>query len=148
MLFRSVVAVDGRLERADHCCQRLDCHLDPGAETTGCSEKNLVDSHGPSVWPMTPQNRPYRPPFRGGGPSLERMSAPRVITVEPESPAARAGLLVGDELLSIEGEQPRDILEYRTLVDGSEIAFVIERNSMTLDVDVAKNPSEDRKSVV
>lgn len=70
------------------------------------------------------------------------MSAPRVITVEPESPAARAGLLVGDELLSIEGEQPRDILEYRTLVDGLEIAFVVERNGMTLDVDVAKDPSE------
>ncbi len=70
------------------------------------------------------------------------MSAPRVITVEPESPAARAGLLVGDELLSIEGEQPRDILEYRTLVDGSEIAFVVERNGFTLDVDVEKNPSE------
>ncbi len=70
------------------------------------------------------------------------MSTPRVITVEPESPAARAGLLVGDELLSIEGEQPRDILEYRTLVDGDEIAFVIERNGMMLDVDVSKPSSE------
>lgn len=70
------------------------------------------------------------------------MSAPRVTTVEPESPAARAGLLVGDELVSIDGEQPRDILEYRTLVDGSEISFVIERNGMSLDVDVAKDPSE------
>ena len=69
------------------------------------------------------------------------MSTPRVITVEPESPAARAGLLVGDELLSIEGEQPRDILEYRTLVDGDEIAFVIERNGMKLDVDVSKASS-------
>ena len=70
------------------------------------------------------------------------MSAPRVTTVDPESPAARAGLLVGDELVSIDGEQPRDILEYRTLVDGSEISFVIERNGMSLDVDVAKDPSE------
>ena len=70
------------------------------------------------------------------------MSTPRVITVEPESPAARAGLLVGDELLSIEGEQPRDILEYRTLVDGDEIAFLVERNGMMLDVDVSKVSSE------
>lgn len=70
------------------------------------------------------------------------MSSPRVITVEPESPAARAGLLVGDELVSIEGEQPRDILEYRTLVDGDEIAFVVERNGMVFDIDIAKDTSE------
>ncbi len=50
--------------------------------------------------------------------------------------------MVGDELVSIEGEQPRDILEYRTLVDADDIAFVIDRNGLTLDVDVAKDPSE------
>ncbi len=91
---------------------------------------------------MTPRNGRIGPRSVGGRPNLDMMSAPRVITVEPESPAARAGLLVGDELLSIEGEQPRDILEYRTLVDGSDIAFVIERNGMTLDVDVAKDATE------
>lgn len=91
---------------------------------------------------MTPRNGRIGSRSVGGGRSLDMMSAPRVITVEPESPAARAGLLVGDELLSIEGEQPRDILEYRTLVDGADIAFVIERNGMTLDVDVAKSATE------
>ena len=65
-----------------------------------------------------------------------------MISVEPGSPAERAGMLVGDELVTIEGEQPRDILEYRTLVDGDEIAFVIERNGLTLDVDIEKFPSE------
>ncbi len=84
---------------------------------------------------------------RTARPSLDVMSAPalslpRVITVEPGSPAARAGLLVGDELVSIEGEQPRDILEYRTLVDADDISFVIERNGLTLDIDVAKSPAE------
>ena len=49
------------------------------------------------------------------------MSAPRVVSVEPGSPADRAGLAVGDELQSIDGEQPRDVLEYRQLVDGSPI---------------------------
>ena len=67
---------------------------------------------------------------------------PRVVVVEPDSPAARAGLLVGDELRSIEGEQPRDILEYRTLVDSDEIAFVVERNGLTLDIDVSKTVAE------
>ncbi len=67
---------------------------------------------------------------------------PRVVVVEPESPAALAGLLVGDELVSIEGEQPRDILEYRTLVDADEISFVIDRNGLQLDIEVSKEPSE------
>ena len=74
--------------------------------------------------------------------SAPALSLPRVITVEPGSPAARAGLVVGDELVSIEGVQPRDILEYRTLVDADDIAFIIDRNGLILDVDVEKAPSE------
>lgn len=83
-------------------------------------------------------------------PSLVMMSVlsandtamPRVVLVEPDSPAARAGFLVGDELVSINDEQPRDILEYRTLVDGDEISFVIDRNGLTLDLDVEKTVAE------
>jgi len=74
--------------------------------------------------------------------SLESVSRPRIVTVEPESPASQAGLLVGDELISIEGEVPRDILEYRTLVDGTDPAFVIDRNGLTLDIDVSKSSAE------
>ena len=67
---------------------------------------------------------------------------PRVVLVEEGSPAARAGFLVGDELASIDGEQPRDILEYRTLVDSDEISFVIERNGLRLDLEVEKTVAE------
>lgn len=74
--------------------------------------------------------------------SVQALTLPRVVTVEPGSPAARAGLLVGDELVSIEGEQPRDILEYRTLVDADDIALVVDRNGLTFDVDIEKLPSE------
>lgn len=70
------------------------------------------------------------------------MSAPRVISVVPGSPAESAGLVVGDELLSIEGVQPRDILEYRNLVDGDAVAFEIVRDGMSFDVDVAKRGGE------
>lgn len=70
------------------------------------------------------------------------MSAPRVISVAPESPAAVAGLTIGDELVSIEGVEPRDVLEYRNLVDGEEIAFEVARDGMTLDVDVSKRAGE------
>ena len=67
---------------------------------------------------------------------------PRVVLVEPDSPAERAGLLVGDGLRLISGEQPRDILEYRTLVDSDEISFVVDRNGLTLDIDVEKTVAE------
>jgi len=74
--------------------------------------------------------------------AVQTLAYPRVTTVEPGSPAARAGLLVGDELVSIDGEQPRDILEYRTLVDSDAIALVVDRNGLVLDVDIDKSPSE------
>ncbi|MGH9010158.1 MAG: PDZ domain-containing protein, partial [Acidimicrobiia bacterium] len=37
------------------------------------------------------------------------MSSPRVVSVEPGSPAERAGLRPGDELLTLNGEAPRDV---------------------------------------
>ena len=49
---------------------------------------------------------------------------------------------MGDEVVSIEGVAPRDILEYRTLVDGADPGFVIERNGLNLDVDIEKSAVE------
>ncbi len=69
-------------------------------------------------------------------------AAPRVVLVEPGSPAERAGLLVGDELRSIDGEQPRDVLEYRTLIDGDEILFDVDRNGLTFEIEVSKASNE------
>ncbi len=42
-----VVAVDGRLEGPHHPAQRLDRHLDPGTESTGGAEQDLVDRGRP-----------------------------------------------------------------------------------------------------
>src|SRR4029453_6936699 len=44
-----VVAVHGRLERPHHPGQRLDRHLDAGAEPARRGEEDLVDRHRPSV---------------------------------------------------------------------------------------------------
>ena len=74
--------------------------------------------------------------------SLQELTYPRVVTVEPDSPAARAGLLVGDEIVTVEGVQPRDILEYRTLVDANDIDLVITRNGLALDLEITKNSDE------
>ena len=55
------------------------------------------------------------------------MSAPRVVAVAHGSPAARVGLAEGDEILSINGEVPRDLLEWRQLVDGAALAVEVRR---------------------
>jgi len=65
-----------------------------------------------------------------------------VISVEPGSPAAAAGLEVGDELRAIGGEQPRDILEYRQLVDDTDVDLVVDRGGLTFDVAIEKQPGE------
>jgi len=55
------------------------------------------------------------------------MSAPRVTVVTEASPAARAGLSVGDELVSLNGRQPRDVIEYQQLVDSDELEIMVRR---------------------
>ena len=71
------------------------------------------------------------------------MSAPRVVAVAPGSPAARVGLVEGDEILSINGEVPRDLLEWRQLVDDGTLAVEVRRGGLleTL-VDVDKRAGE------
>ena len=55
------------------------------------------------------------------------MSAPRVTLVTEASPAARAGLSVGDELVSLNGRVPRDVIEYQELVDADELEIKVRR---------------------
>jgi putative radical SAM enzyme (TIGR03279 family) len=53
------------------------------------------------------------------------MSAPKVTVVTEGSPAAAAGLVVGDELVSLNGRQPRDVIEYQQLVDTEDLVIVV-----------------------
>src|SRR5215204_3622300 len=66
------------------------------------------------------------------------MSAPRVVAVAPGSPAARVGLVEGDEILSVNGEVPRDLLEWRQLVDDAVLAVEVRRGGLETLVDVDK----------
>jgi putative radical SAM enzyme (TIGR03279 family) len=70
------------------------------------------------------------------------MSAPRVVAVAPASPAARAGLVEGDEVLSINGDVPRDLLEWRSLVDEADLAVEVRRGGLETLVPVAKRAGE------
>src|SRR5580692_3735921 len=70
------------------------------------------------------------------------MSAPRVVSVAAASPAQRAGLLVGDELLAIDGRVPKDVIEYRLLVDEADPELEIRRGHEELSVTVPKDAGE------
>lgn len=48
------------------------------------------------------------------------MSNPTVIEIVGDSPAAEAGLSVGDELIAVNGVVPSDVIEYQQLVDDSD----------------------------
>lgn len=69
---------------------------------------------------------------------LAAMSFPRVVAVAPGSPAADAGIEVGDELVSINGSSPRDIIQYQLMVDEPEIELEIRRGGLDLQLDITK----------
>jgi putative radical SAM enzyme (TIGR03279 family) len=70
------------------------------------------------------------------------MSAPRVVEVRPDSPAARSGIIAGDELVRLNGEAPRDVIRYQLLIDEPELDVEVRRDGITLDVQVEKGAGE------
>ena len=70
------------------------------------------------------------------------MSLPTVVAVDPASAAGRAGLQPGDEILSIAGQAPRDIIEYRLLTDEPDVELEIRRGGLELSVPVTKAAGE------
>ena len=67
------------------------------------------------------------------------MSLPRVVAVTPGSPAARAGLAPGDEILAMGGQVPRDVIQYQLLADEPELEFEIRRGGLELGVTVTRS---------
>src|SRR5947207_2319077 len=70
------------------------------------------------------------------------MSSPRVVAVAPGSPAAQAGLEPGDEVLSLNGRQPRDVIEWQLLTDEAELDLELRRSGLAVDVALVKAPGE------
>jgi putative radical SAM enzyme (TIGR03279 family) len=70
------------------------------------------------------------------------MSYPRVVAVAPGSPAERAGLLPGDEVVSIDGRVPRDVLEWRFMVDEADLELDVRRGGVDRTVAVDKRGGE------
>ncbi|MEZ5137883.1 MAG: DUF512 domain-containing protein [Acidimicrobiales bacterium] len=70
------------------------------------------------------------------------MSAPRVLAVAPGSPAARAGIQVGDEVVAIDGERPRDIIRWTWLTDEADPVLEVARGGLERTVEVVKGAGE------
>ena len=70
------------------------------------------------------------------------MPAARVVSVARDSPALRAGIQVGDELLAVDGRTPRDVIEYQLLIDGEDPEVEIRRGHEDLLVPVEKVAGE------
>src|SRR3974390_261282 len=71
-------------------------------------------------------------------------TAPRVLAVTEESPAARAGIRPGDELLLLNGRMPRDVIEYSLLVDEPALDLLVGRRGRNevLAVSVSKEAGQ------
>src|SRR5687767_10502142 len=70
------------------------------------------------------------------------MSLPRVVTVAPGSPAERAGLVPGDEVVTVAGHSPKDVLEWRLLVDDADPELEVRRGGLDVLVEVPKRAGE------
>jgi putative radical SAM enzyme (TIGR03279 family) len=70
------------------------------------------------------------------------MSLPTVVAVAPASPAARAGLQPGDEILTIDGERPRDVIRWRLLADEPDLRLEVRRGGLDFDLEVPKVAGE------
>lgn len=66
------------------------------------------------------------------------MALPLVIGLLPDSPAATAGVEIGDVLVSINGEQPRDVIRYQLLVDEADVELEIDRGGMDRTITISK----------
>jgi putative radical SAM enzyme (TIGR03279 family) len=73
---------------------------------------------------------------------LSDVPLPRVIAVAAGSPAARAGVEVGDEVVAVNGVTPRDVIEWRLLVDDAEVDLEIVRGGLARPIDVRKGDGE------
>lgn len=63
--------------------------------------------------------------------------------VEPGSPAAQAGILPGDNLISINGNPIRDVLDYRFYLAERSVTLLLEREGRELSVGLRKGEYSD-----
>jgi putative radical SAM enzyme (TIGR03279 family) len=70
------------------------------------------------------------------------VSGARISSISPGSPAASVDLAVGDELVSVNGQEPTDIIEYQQLIDGKTVTLVVQREGEALSHKVSITKDE------
>ncbi|MFN8022366.1 MAG: DUF512 domain-containing protein [Acidimicrobiales bacterium] len=70
------------------------------------------------------------------------MSAPVVVRIAAGSAAETAGLCAGDEIVALNGQVPRDVIEWRFLVDEAELEIDYRRGGLDLTATVSKRAGE------
>jgi putative radical SAM enzyme (TIGR03279 family) len=76
------------------------------------------------------------------GPVVAPPAPPRIVAVVAGSAGEQAGLQIGDELVAINGEIPRDVLEYQQLIDEADLVIEVSRGGLELTVEVVKRDGE------
>ncbi len=70
------------------------------------------------------------------------MSLPRVVAVGDATPASRAGILPGDEIVAMNGRVPRDVIEYRLITDEARVELDLLRGGLQRTLTVDKGEGE------
>ncbi|MCU1492766.1 MAG: hypothetical protein JWO62_530 [Acidimicrobiaceae bacterium] len=70
------------------------------------------------------------------------MPFPQVVAVAPASAAEHAGVEVGDEIRSMNGTVPRDVIEYQFLADEALVELEIARGGLVLELAAEKHAGE------
>jgi putative radical SAM enzyme (TIGR03279 family) len=71
-----------------------------------------------------------------------RSLAPLVVAVTPASPAAVAGVLPGDEIVRVNGDVPRDIIEWQMATDEADVELDVLRGGLDLAFSIEKRAGE------
>jgi putative radical SAM enzyme (TIGR03279 family) len=68
--------------------------------------------------------------------------APVIVSITPASAAARAGLQPGDEVRRVDGQVPRDVIEWRLATDEADIDLDVVRGGIEIVIPVTKRAGE------
>lgn len=71
-----------------------------------------------------------------------RSLAPVVVAVTTGSPAAHVGVQAGDEIVRINGEVPRDIIEWQMAADEADVELDVQRGGLDLAFSIEKRAGE------